>query len=106
MEEEAEDYKNELECERERHRAEMEEVKGDVEVMRSKLMVKEELLKEFQKVEGESESGVGNATGAVESSDDLFGTEESAMEKSSSSPGEHKEESEGGATNDREEYIR
>ena len=104
VEGEAEDYKNELNTEREQHREAMEEVQGDVNMLRSKLKAREEEL-ELMKVDM---SNIVEEEKPKQSDDndddDLFDGEEQVVDNANESP---LPTTESGTTSDeREEYIR
>jgi len=102
VEGEAEDYRNELNTEREQHREAMEEVKGDVNMLRMKLKEREEEL-ELIKVDM---SATGEDNGKDEKQTEQEGDEgKDVIKQESTSPPPTTEDSEK-TSDEREEYIR
>ena len=103
VEGEAEDYRNELNTEREQHREAMEEVQGDVNMLKSKLKAREEEL-ELMKVDMSNIVEEEKPKQSDINDDNLFDGEEKVVDNAKESP---PPTAESGTTSDeREEYIR
>jgi len=106
VEGEAEDYRNELNTEREQHREAMEEVKGDVNMLRMKLKEREEEL-ELIKVDMSATTGEDDSKDEKEKEQDGDDEEGRDVETEESTPPPPTTEKSEKTTNDeREEYIR
>mmetsp|Transcript_6886 Transcript_6886/g.14939 ORF Transcript_6886/g.14939 Transcript_6886/m.14939 type:complete len:1458 (+) Transcript_6886:192-4565(+) len=100
VEVEAEDYRNELNTDRERHREEVGELKGDVNVLKGKLKEREN---ELEKLKSDMDNEVmGRETGGK--SESIVDSECATGEEKVSSPPPTAES--GTTSDDREDYIR
>ena len=107
VEGEAEDYRNELEGGRERHREEMEEMRGDLDVLRAKLKKREEELQSLQSSNGNADTDYFDSNDVgKEGGDELF-EEDDTLEKQPASPGTPATPPvETESSENKEEYIR
>ncbi|KAL9190870.1 hypothetical protein ACHAXT_000576 [Thalassiosira profunda] len=102
VEGEAEDYRNELNTERERHREELEEVRGDVNVLTARLKERES---ESDQEKGGQDSDAAGAVkeGSGEDVESVFAENDA---KAASPPPTAETEPTGASNEEREEYIR
>jgi len=105
VEGEAEDYRNELNTEREQHREAMEEVKGDVNMLRMKLKEREEEL-ELIKVDMSTTTGEDDDKQTEQEGDGDDDEGKHVETGESTPPAPTTEESEKTTRDEREEYIR